>query len=262
MNTIRTYVRPEDRVVTRPQIEYDLAQRLVADGRNDCEVSRLTQIPRPTVRDWRWGRYTQTLRPKGRDRECRQACEPRALPHAAYNYLLGMYLGDGCISRSHEVWRLRIVTDARYPGIIEECCQAMETVMPGRRIHRLHRRSRCVEISMYSKHWVCLFPQHGPGRKHRRPIHLEPWQSRLVGQDPERLIRGLIHSDGCRTIATDRGVRSVRYHFSNRSEDIKSLFCDVLDSLGIHWTRPSDRGIAIYRRDAVARLDQFVGPKR
>jgi hypothetical protein len=63
-------------------------------------------------------------------------------------------------------------------------------------------------------------------------------------------------------IATDRGVRSVRYHFSNRSEDIKSLFCQALDSLSIRWTRPSQREIAIYRRDAVARLDQFVGPKR
>ena len=26
------------------------------------------------------------------------------------------------------------------------------------------------------KHWPCLFPQHGPGRKHERPIVLEDWQ--------------------------------------------------------------------------------------
>jgi hypothetical protein len=72
---------------------------------------------------------------------------------------------------------------------------------------------------MYSKHWPCLFPQHGSGRKHERLIHLEPWQEKLVKQTTESL-RGLIHSDGCRVIANDRGVKSVRYHFSNRSEDI------------------------------------------
>lgn len=249
--------------MTRPQIDYDLVQALIAEGRNDCQVSRLTQIPRGTVRDWRRGRCSQTLRTKeGRDPECLQACEPWALPPVAYSYLLGMYLGDGCISRSHRVWRLRIVSDARYPGIIDECCRAMENVMPGRRVYTLKRPSRCVEVSMYSKHWVCLFPQHGPGRKHMRRIRLEPWQRRLVGQAAESFVRGLIHSDGCRVIASDRGVRSVRYHFSNRSEDIKSLFCEALDSLSIHWTRPSDREIAIYPQDAVARLDQFIGPKR
>jgi hypothetical protein len=62
-------------------------------------------------------------------------------------------------------------------------------------------------------------------------------------------------------VANDRGVRSVRYHFSNRSEDIKELFCEALDQLGIPWTRPSHRDIAIYRKAAVARLDRFVGPK-
>jgi len=82
-----------------------------------------------------------------------------------------------------------------------------------------------------------------------------------VSREAERFLRGLIHSDGCRVIANDRGVKSVRYHFSNRSQDIKRLFCNSLDSLGIQWTRPSDRGNAIYRKDAVARLDQFIGPK-
>ncbi len=39
-----------------------------------------------------------------------------------YVYLLGMYLGDGYIARSRRgVWRLRIIMDARYSQIIEEC---------------------------------------------------------------------------------------------------------------------------------------------
>ena len=49
------------------------------------------------------------------------------------------------------------------------------------------------------------------------------------------------------------------------SEDIKALFCDSLDAVGIGWTCPSNRQIAIYRKSSVAILailDKFVGPKR
>ena len=77
----------------------------------------------------------------------------------------------------------------------------------------------------------------------------------------EQFIRGLIDSDGCRVVANDRGVRSVRYHFSNRSDDIRGLFCAALDELGIPWTRPRWFEVAVYRKAAVARLDEFVGPK-
>ncbi len=113
---------------------------------------------------------------------------------------------------------------------------------------------------MYSKHWPCLFPQHGPGRKHEREIRLQPWQENLLCD--ESFVRGLIHSDGCRVVANDRGVASVRYHFSQKSEDIKALYCASLDRLGITWTRPCNKQIAVYRKEAVARLDEFIGPKK
>ena len=79
---------------------------------------------------------------------------------------------------------------------------------------------------------------------------------------PEALLRGLIHSAGCRVVANDRGVRSVRYDFCNRSEDIKRIFCEALDQIGVAWTRPCDRQIAIYRKACVTRLDEFIGAKR
>lgn len=77
----------------------------------------------------------------------------------------------------------------------------------------------------------------------------------------EEFVIGLIHSDGCRAVANDRGVRSIRYHFSNRSEDILGLFTAALDKLGIPWTRSSKHTVSIYRKAATARLDEFVGPK-
>ncbi|MEO8689654.1 MAG: hypothetical protein ABI611_15760 [Solirubrobacteraceae bacterium] len=54
----------------------------------------------------------------------------------------------------------------------------------------------------------------------------------------------------------------LRYSFSNRSEDIKRLFCNACDDLGIGWTRAGDREIAISRRANVDRLEDFIGPKR
>lgn len=249
--------------MTRSKGEFERVLGLIFAGHNDCEIARLTKIPRETVRDWRRGNRHANVRLLKGDYACQRDHDYSKLPPVEYSYLLGMYLGDGCISKyPRGVWRLRIVSDTRYPGMIEECCRAMEEVMTGQRAYQLPRRSRCVEISMYSKHWPCLFPQHGPGRKHERAMRLEVWQEDLVGRATESFLRGLIHSDGCRVIANDRGVRSVRYHFSNRSEDIKAIFCSSLDALGIRWTRPSDKDIAIYRKASVARLDQFIGPKR
>jgi hypothetical protein len=97
--------------------------------------------------------------------------------------------------------------------------------------------------------------------KHTRRISLEPWQQALVDEGTEDFIRGLIHSDGCRVIANDRGVKSVRYHFSNRSEDILGLFTAALDHLGIPWTRSTKYVVSVYRKAATARLDELVGPK-
>ncbi|WP_232425652.1 hypothetical protein [Mycobacterium sp. JS623] len=54
---------------------------------------------------------------------------------------------------------------------------------------------------------------------------------------------------------------SIRYHFSNRSEDILGLFTAALDSLEIPWTRSTKHIFSIYRKGATARLDTFIGPK-
>jgi hypothetical protein len=79
-------------------------------------------------------------------------------------------------------------------------------------------------------------------------------------------IRGLIHSDGTRIVATERKGsyvrRAPRYAFSNRSSDIHRLFCESCEALGIYWTHPTEHQIAIYRKASVDRLDEFVGPKR
>lgn len=247
-------------LMTRSLDDFKAVQRLIAEGLTDYGISRLTGIPRPTVHDWRHKPPPSLTRPEAAS-PCGTLHEFSDLPAHAYAYLLGLYLGDGCIARDRRSWRLRIACDTSYPAIIDRCRQAIDAVMPQQRAAVVKRKENCAEVNQYSKHWPCLFPQHGPGRKHHRRIALKPWQQAIVDREPEEFVLGLIHSDGCRVVANDRGVRSVRYHFSNRSEDIIGLFTGALDALGIPWRRSNAYTVSIYRKAATARLDEFIGPK-
>jgi hypothetical protein len=114
-----------------------------------------------------------------------------------------------------------------------------------------------------------LFPQHGAGAKHTRRVYLEDWQQRLSERWPDQLLKGLIHSDGSRSVNTGRGGwRQPRYSFANVSTDITSIFCSTCDCLGLRWTaafpKSEAAAVTIYvsRKADVAKLDEFVGPKR
>lgn len=244
---------------------------LVEAGLNDCEIERRTGIPRRTVLDWRHGSVPRSdRRTLGSD-----AC-PRCghdvhdfetLPSAAYAYLLGMYLGDGCISAGQRgVYALRIVLDRKYPNIVRECATAMGAVMPTSKIgiYR-HRHQNVDQVGSYSRAWPCLLPQHGPGQKHLRSIELLDWQRELVGEELRRLLRGLIHSDGCRSVNTIKHPRKTyvypRYQFANLSADIKGIFCWACDELEIEWRVMNPSTISVARRESVALMDTFIGSK-
>jgi hypothetical protein len=159
-----------------------------------------------------------------------------------------------------------VTLDSRYPGIVAECAAAIEAVAPGKSARIAKRRGqRCVDVSAYWKHWPCVIPQHGPSRKHLRRIELTEQQLSIVNAEAKLFLRGLIHSDGTRFTAVERkGAnvrRAVRYAFKNFSEDILEIFGAACNATGVQFTRASATQIAIYRKDSVARLDEFVGPK-
>lgn len=138
----------------------------------------------------------------------------------------------------------------------------MRELVPDNRVSVQKCNGNWVEVHAYSKSWPCLFPQHGPGPKHKRPIRLTDWQWRHVLRNPKLLLRGLIHSDGCRFENTGRGGwRHPRYSFSNVSGDIRRIFCDACDLLGVRWT-VAPNTVYVSRKADVARLDGFIGPKR
>jgi Helix-turn-helix domain len=252
----------------------DEVLRLADQGRTATEVARIVGLSRSTVRDWMGGAVPQTVA-QGPD------CSPGACPRCSgsghdfsrlpreYLYLLGLYLGDGCISaHPRGVFRLRFFLDACYPAIVAECEAAIRILRPHNKISRAarcggyanSRQGSNIEVSSYSRSWPCLIPQHGPGRKHERPIALAGWQQELLEQDPRPLLRGLMHSDGCRFINTGTNWRHPRYSFSNASTDIRQIFCDACDALGLRWTT-APRTVYVSRKKDVAALDEFIGPK-
>ena len=161
-----------------------------------------------------------------------------------------------------------ISCDAAYPGIVEDCRRAVElTGLPRRVRAQVDATTRCVRVVADSRRWPQAFPQHGPGRKHDRKIGLADWQREVVDRFPEEFLRGLLHSDGCRTmnrfkttLPSGRVAEYAypRWFFSNRSADIRGLFCEYCERLGIRWTQSNPRNISVSHRRSVALLDSFV----
>jgi hypothetical protein len=246
--------------------------RMHAEGLTAVEIARRSGISVFSIRNWLGGRVPRSavraLDGTGSCSACGAATHDfTALSSEVYTYLLGMYLGDGFVTRQGTSYSLRITLDSAYPGIVEEAVAAVEAIR-GRLplVQRGPGGKRCVIVVSYWKQWPCFFPQHGPGRKHNRPIVLEPWQQAHVDAAPERFLRALIHTDGWRGFnkvhVKGKDYEYPRYQFSNRSDDIRKLFTDTCDKLGIEW-RPWGRWhVSVARRDAVARMDEFIGEKR
>ena len=255
----------------RPTSDIGSVLKLKAAGYTDREVSRLTSVPVNTIRTWRNHRSSRLRkRPTPRIELCTHCGGPAHdlsdLPIKTYAYLLGVYLGDGCLTRNGSSWQLRIYLDASYPGIIDEVCEAVYRVRLDRRPSVWpNPRSNCVTVQSTWRPWFCLFPQHGPGRKHNRTIALAHWQSNIIDAAPGPFLRGLIHTDGWRGTnrvhAKGRDYEYPRYQFSNRSDGIRHLFTDACDRLGVRWRPWTRYHVSVAKRESVAILDSFIGPK-
>jgi hypothetical protein len=178
---------------------------------------------------------------------------------SSYSYLLGMYLGDGYIARMPRTYVLRVYLHKDQGEIVERVRRAISTLLPERRAGWVRDHESVIVVTCYFRNWPVLFPQHGPGRKHRRRIALEPWQRDIVSCHPGEFIRGCIESDGCRHRRIVKGRNYPAYAFKNRSEDILSLFTWACDLLGLHYRRANRVTISLARRRDVARLDDIMG---
>ena len=166
------------------------ALALIAQGVNDCEISRRLGVPRTTVRDWRKPRYVPRRPSNSACPRCGRRSRRIELSPADYAELLALYLGDGHIVRLARSQRLRIFLDARYRRVVDETEALMQRCFPANPVRRvLFHDGAEVVLDVYSSHLICLFPQYGPGKKHERPIVLRDWQAALVQQAPWAFLR-------------------------------------------------------------------------
>jgi hypothetical protein len=179
----------------RPEAEYQGALELIAAGINDSEIGRRLGIPRATIRDWRVGMRagnggrTESWSGKRKAGSCFR-CNGGWLDEQAYAYLLGEYLGDGCLSAyPRDVFRLRISCDVKYPDIINEIATHI-VIVRGVDSVGFTKLKGCIEVSASWKHWPCVFPQHAPGKKHQRKIELAPWQREITFALPKGIDPG------------------------------------------------------------------------
>jgi hypothetical protein len=253
-----------------PQAIVELGKTLSDLGILDRENAAICGVSVAAIRHWRYGRRRNGSPRNTGDRAPRcPRCHDRPLDERVYAYLLGLYLGDGhMILGPKGVWVLSITCCDGWPGLMAQARVAVAAVMPSSKVFT-RARTGCTDIKSASKQWLCLFPQHGPGRKHERKIELEPWQGRIVAEYPGDFARGLFHSDGCRSVNRvrrplkngDRWYEYPRYFFANHSADIHRLCGQALDRLGVEWRFSKPTTISVARRAAVTRLDEFVGPK-
>jgi hypothetical protein len=226
------------------------AMDLLDQGWSISAVSRQVGVSRSALRDWR------------------DHVDGVEVDASAYALLLGYYLGDGCISRSRRTYVMRVSCDRSYPGIVSEVGRAIASVHPRAAVCHVHAPGVVVVQNCWN-HWPCVFPQHGPGRKHERTLTLAAWQRELVADHPVDLLRGLLRSDGCRannwtarTVAgTTKRYDYPRWQFTNHSPDIRAWCTEALDLLDIPWRQSNWKTISVSTRAGVAKLDELVGPK-
>ncbi|HEY0687760.1 MAG TPA: helix-turn-helix domain-containing protein [Kribbella sp.] len=109
-----------------------VARAAIASGESLNSISKHLGISRSTLRDWR-----DHPDHKARPSHCPH-CTNGQLPGADYAHLLGLYLGDGCLSKlKKDVYSLRIACDDKYPRLTHEAAGAISALHPSRPVHRV-----------------------------------------------------------------------------------------------------------------------------
>lgn len=162
-------------------------------------------------------------------------------PHQekCYAYLLGLYLGDGCIRLKHRnIYVLKISLHRAEIDFKTSATICLNEIFPDNKIlYEYPNRTNVTIVYIYSIFIPLLFPQHGPGRKNSRQIVLHQWQEKILKTNNNFFITGLFDSDGCGTCQSTKKIiggvvkyyKYLKYSFSNTSTDILNLFTKYVE---------------------------------
>jgi len=239
----------------RTMDEYNNALKLRDNGLNNSQISRELNIPRRTIIDWVSGKI------KIKDRYYKNITSDQIIDtiskEKSYSYILGVYLGDGHITKMARTYRIRIFQDTKYPGLIKLHGDELSNLLDKNKICLVkNANSNCMVIVAYSCILPIIFPQHGAGRKHNRKIKLEEWQEEIIKRFPIEFISGLLYSDGC--IFYSKG--KLCYEFSNMSKNILEIFEWVCDLLNVKHTR-TWKSVNIRKKSEVEKIAKLVPTK-
>ena len=144
------------RMYPRPTV--DLALLLSSLGVLDRENAQICGVSIRTIRHWRHGSRRDPAKVQPR---CPRY-DGKSLDEDAYAYLLGLYLGDGHLTRGQrDVYALNVKCDDSWPGLIEAAHTAMAAVMPTSRVFRV-ARTGCTEVKAGPSIGRVCFPSMDP----------------------------------------------------------------------------------------------------
>jgi len=243
------------------------------NGSKQSELSKKYNIPRSNIRYWlnnneKFNQYNKLENQKKLKNNCdiNNYLSDKKLE---YNYILGLYLGDGHIIKTkRSSYQIRIFLDSKYYNIVTECENNLKILFPFNKINIHKTKYNMFIVSVYSNSLKYLFPQIGKGVKHKRKIILEDFQIKNINH--KNIIRGLFHSDGClykNTIIKKEGKKyfGYYYNFSNMSKDIVDIYCNSLDIINIHYTIQISKDncyrINVNRRVDFKKMYEFLGVK-
>jgi hypothetical protein len=193
----------------------------------------------------------------------------------AYSYILGFYLGDGCLYNTKgRSYTMMIANQADFYEMNLEISRSLSVLFPNKKVTFYKKpTSNCFDIKLTALNLHEIFP-HGKGTKHSRKISLTNWQKKIIEEFPQKCIKGLLQSDGTRYAADfKRYPHRIVYQFSNCSLDIHHILHELVKMEEIEYTfrqlKSKKSSIhadafvtSFYKRSAVNILDTFIGPKK
>lgn len=249
--------------------DIEIIKKVVSDfknGKNKSQLSKEYLIPRPTIKYWINSDIVNSLFKKEVNvrieiDECYERIKSK---NKLYNFILGLYLGDGNISSNgtkSNSYKLRITQDNKYQNSIREIKDSLSDFFD--KNSSITESEGCTILTIFDKNLPIYFPQHGIGKKHDRKIELSDFQRKNI--DYESLLRGLWTSDGSFYRAKIGKYSYERYNFTNKSQDIISLFEESLLALNIKYDKRVKKNdihiIQIQKGSEVNKMKKIVGIK-
>lgn len=229
-------------------------------------LSKIYSVPRATILYWLKSNILNTIKIKHNtnNKTIESIYEYISKNYKEYSFILGLYLGDGCITengRNETSYKLRISQDNKYPKVVNTI-QTKLSEFFGKE-SKLVENKGCFHITIYDKYLPYYLPQHGKGFKHDRDVKLNEFQRKII--DYRELMKGLWLSDGSFYIARIRKYKYERYNFTNKSLDIIELFEKCLEIEGVNYSKrlkPNNIWIIeIQNKKGVENLKSILGTK-